>query len=103
MGREGEGGVREGDGFVRFLEGGSVVYGEALVGEDVCFFRGGEGVDVREGDTFFGFIVFCRVGVIVGVFSGDLAYVVSAKATVAVGLVFQKVGCIDLEDFSEWN
>ena len=43
---EGERGIGEGNRFVSAEEGGGVVDGEALVGDDVCLFGGGEGVDI---------------------------------------------------------
>ena len=35
------------------LKGGNVVDCETLMGEEVCFFFGGEGFNVGEGDAFF--------------------------------------------------
>lgn len=36
-----------------FLKGGDIVDCETLVGEEVCFFFGGEGFYIGEGDAFF--------------------------------------------------
>ena len=63
MGGEGEFGGK-GDGVVGGEEGGGVVDGEALVGEEVGFVGGGERGEVREGDVFFSFVFvfFFRLG-----------------------------------------
>ena len=38
---------------MRFLKGRDVVDRETLMGEEVCFFFGGEGFNVGEGNAFF--------------------------------------------------
>lgn len=51
---KGEGGEGEGDGFMGAQEGGGIVDGEALVGDYVRSFGGGEGFHVGEGEIAIG-------------------------------------------------